>query len=184
VETFTKPKEFVENPDFKDQRQKMLASLSDDMLDAPLIHLINGFNQLPYCFTLQCCYGHFVHEHQKDPYTLDPLPMTDSIRSVEYRIAYIAFCIENSAPGRMFREALNDIRLVDPENIQFCSAGWFWKRQVNSYALQVQPDRFKDKDKSTLDYKEALRIERVRNAFFVQLQELLQQLCSSEAFTE
>ena len=162
----------------------MLASLSDDMLDAPIIDLINGFNRLPYCFTLQCCYGHFVHDLQKDLYNLESLPMTDTIKSVEYRIAYIAFCIENSAPGRMFREALNDIRLVDPENIQFCSAAWFWKRQVNSYALQVQPDRFKDKDKAFLDYKEALRIERVRNAFFVQLQELLQKLLISDAFIE
>lgn len=161
----------------------MLASLSDNMLDTPIIDLINGFNQLPYCFTLQCCYGHFVHDLQKNPHNLDPLPTTDTIRSVEYRIAYIAFCIENSAPGRTFREALSNIRLVDPENIQFCSAAWFWKRQVNSYALQVQPDRFKDKDRTLLDYKEALRIEKVRNAFFVQLQELFQELRGSEAFT-
>ena len=84
----------------------------------------------------------------------------------------------------MFREALSNIKLADPENIQFCSAEWFWKRQVNSYALQVQPDRFKDKDRAFLDYKEALHIEKVRNTFFVQLQELLQQLCGSEAVTE
>jgi hypothetical protein len=184
VETFTKPKEFVENLNFKDQRQKMLASLSDDMLDAPLIHLINGFNQLPYCFTLQCCYGHFVHDHQKDPHNLEPLPITDTITRVEYRIAYIAVCIENNAAGRMFHEALNDVRFIDPENIQFCSAEWFWKRQVNSYALQVQPDRFKDKDRAFIDYTEALLIEKVRNAFFVQLHELLQKLLGSEAFIE
>jgi hypothetical protein len=181
METFAKPKEFVENPHFRDQRQRMLASLSDDMLDAPIIDLINGFNRLPYCFTLQCCYGHFVHDLQKDPYNLEPLPATDVVRSVEYRIAYIAFCIENSIPGRMFREALNDVRHIDPENIQFCSATWFWKRQVNSYALQVQPDRFKDKDKSTLEYHEALRIEKVRNAFFAQLRALLQPLLGGEA---
>jgi hypothetical protein len=184
VETFAKPKAFVENQQFRDQRQKMLAGLGDDMLDAPIIDLINGFNQLPYCFTLQCCYGHFVHDGQKDPYNLEPLPITDTIRSVQYRIAYVAFCIENNAPGRMFREALSDIRLVDPDNIQFCSAEWFWERQVNSYALQVQPDRFKDKDQSTLDYKEALLIEKVRNAFFIQLQELLQKLHGSEALTK
>jgi hypothetical protein len=184
VETLTKPKEFVENPQFRDQKQKMMAGLHDDMLDAPIIDLINGFNQLPYCFTLQCCYGHFVHDHQKDPYNLEPLPITDMMKSVEYRIAYIAFCIENSTPGRMFRESLSNIRLVNQDNIQFCSAEWFWERQVNSYALQVQPDRFKDKDKSILDYKEALLIEKVRNAFFVQLQILLRKLVGSEAFPE
>jgi hypothetical protein len=184
VETFANPKEFVENPQFRDQKQKMMAGLSDEMLDAPIIELINSFNLLPYCFTLQCCYGHFVHDRQKDPYNLEPLPVTNTIRSVEYRIAYVAFCIENCASGRMFREALSDIRLADPDNIQFCSAEWFWERQVNSYALQVQPDRFKDKDKSILDYREALLIEKVRNVFFVQLQVLLQKLVGSEAFPE
>jgi hypothetical protein len=184
LETFAKPKEFVENPQFKDQKQKTLTGLSDDMLDAPIVDLINGFNLLPYCFTLQCCYGHFVYDRQKDPYNLEPLPMIDTIKSVEYRIAYVAFCIENSAPGKMFREALSDIRLVDPDNIQFCSAEWFWERQVNSYALQVQPDRFKDKDKFTFDYEEALLIEKVRNAFFFQLQELLQKLSRSEVSVE
>jgi hypothetical protein len=56
----------------------------------------------------------------------------------------------------------------------FCCAEWFWKRQVNSYALQVEPDRFKFEDKAILDYKEALRIEKIRNEFFVRLKELLQ----------
>ncbi len=184
METFTEPKEFVENPHYEDQRQKTLASLSDDMLDAPIINLINGFNQLPYCFTLQCCYGHFIHNRQKDPHNLDPLPISDAIDNVEYRIAYIAFCIENSASGKMFREALSDISLVDLENIQFCSGEWFWKRQVNSYALQVQPDRFKDKDSAILDYKEALLIEQVRDEFFVQLHELLRKLLGSNESIE
>lgn len=69
---------------------------------------------------------------------------------------------------------LNEITAIDPENIQFCCAEWFWKRQVNSYALQVEPDRFKYKDRVILDYREALHIEKIRNEFFVQLQELLQ----------
>jgi len=74
--------------------------------------------------------------------------------------------------GRGLLEALNEITAIDPKNIQFCCAEWFWKRQVNSYALQVQPDRFKQKDSARLDYGEALQIEKIRNEFFIQLKEL------------
>jgi len=35
--------------------------------------------------------------------------------------------------------------------------------------LQVEPDRFKFEDKVILDYKEALKIEKTRNKFFVQV---------------
>ena len=173
METFTEPKELVENPHFKTQRQKVLSGFGDVMIDAPIIELIDDFNKLPYCFTLQSCYGHFLYHGQKDPNNLDPLPVTESIVRVDYRIAYVAFCIDNSAPGKKLREALKDLTLIDPENVQFCSAEWFWKRQVNSYALQVQPDRFTHQDRALLDYKEALNIEKIRNEFFVQLKELL-----------
>lgn len=174
METFTEPKELVENPKFQEQRQKSLASLNEQKLDAPIIDLVYGFNQLPYCFTLQSCYGHFIHDHQMDPCNLERLPDTDIIDNVEYRIAYIAFCIENSPLGRSFLETLRAITRIDPENIQFCCAEWFWKRQVNSYALQVEPERFKDKDRAVLNYREALHIEKRRDEFFVKLEQLLQ----------
>ena len=93
--------------------------------------------------------------------------------SVEYRIAYIAFCIENSVSGKEFLERLEKITLANPQNIQLCSAEWFWQRQVNSYALQVEPDRFKKKDSVLLNYKEASTIEKVRDSFFTRLEELL-----------
>ena len=173
METFTEPKVLVENPQYQDQRQKCLAVLSDGMIDEPIIELIYAFNKLSYCFTLQSCYGHFIYNGQNDPHNLEPLPNTDTIARVEYRIAYIAFCIENSDLGRMLFNALKEITVIDPENIQFCCAEWFWKRQVNSYALQVEPDRFKFADKAILDYKETLKIEKVRNKFFVQLKDLL-----------
>lgn len=173
METFTEPKALVGNPHYQDQRRKCLASLSDDMIDEPIIELINAFNKLPYCFTLQSCYGHFVYSGQNDPKNMEPLPMPDTIASVEYRIAYVAFCIENSGVGRMLFEALKGIADIDPDNIQFCCAECFWERQVNSYALQVEPDRFKFEDKAILDYKEALKMEKIRNEFFVQLKELL-----------
>ena len=174
METFTESKELVENPHYQDQRQKCLVGLSDDMIDVPIIDLINNFNKLPYCFTLQSCYGHFLYNGQNDSYNLEPLPITDTIARVEYRIAYLCLCIEGNDVGRGLLEALNDITAIDSENIQFCCAEWFWERQVNSYAVQVQPDRFKHKDKAILDYREASRIEKIRNEFFAQLQELVQ----------
>ena len=96
------------------------------------------------------------------------MPVTKTIEKVEYRIAYFAFCIDHNELGRKLLKALGEITAIDSENIQLCSAEWFWKRQVNSYALQVEPDRFKHKDTAILDYKEALHIENIRNKFFVQ----------------
>jgi hypothetical protein len=174
LETFAEPKELVKNPGYIDQRSRTLKKLKSDMIDMPIVEVVNGFNNLSYCFTLQSCYGHFVYNSQKDPYSVDPLPVTDNITTVEYRIAYIAFCIEYSEPGKSLIKDLNEVTTIDSENIQFCSASWFWNRQVNSYALQVEPERFKDKDTVLLDYKEALHIEKVRNNFFAELQKLLE----------
>ena len=174
METFTELKELVENPHYQAQKHKILCDFTDNMIDAPIIDLINGFNSLPYCFTLQSCYGHFVYNGQKDTHNLDPLPAKDIIAKVEYRIAYIAFCIENSASGRDLFEALKEITAIDLENVQFCCAEWFWKSQVNTYALQVEPDRFKRKDTATVDLNEALHIEKIRNEFFIRLYELLE----------
>jgi hypothetical protein len=174
LETFTELKELTENPHYQAQKQKILCDLTDDMIEMPIIDLIKGFNTLPYCFTLQSCYGHFVYNGQKDSHNFDPLPVKDTIAKVEYRIAYIAFCIENSRSGRKMFEALKEIPAIDPDNVQFCCAEWFWKRQVNSYALQVEPDRFKRKDTAIVDFKEALNIEKIRNEFFIRLHELLE----------
>jgi hypothetical protein len=165
-------KEFLDNPHYERQRQKQLAGLTDSMIDAPIVGIINTFNRLPYCFTLQSCYGHFFYKGQKEPHNLEPLPVDTAIDKVEYRIAYIALCIENSTLDRGLFQSLKQILALGSENIQFCSAEWFWKRQVNSYALQVEPERFKHQDKAILDYSEALYIENVRNEFYDQLKAL------------
>jgi hypothetical protein len=93
---------------------------------------------------------------------------------VEYRIAYIALCIEESSSGKALFDDFRGIPETEPDYIQFGCAEWFWKRQVNSYALQVEPRRYMTKDKVRVGYKEALDIERVRNRFFDQLNKLLQ----------
>lgn len=173
METFIKPKTLVKNPNFRNQRWESLSILKDEIIDKPIIGLINDFNKIPYCFTLQSCYGHFVYEGQTNPKNLERLPITNTVSSVEYRIAYIAFCIENNGLGRKLLEALKRITNINPDNIQLGCAEWFWERQVNSYALQVEPDRFKFEDKAILDYSEALKIEKVRDECFVQLKKLI-----------
>ena len=176
LETFTELKEFTENPYYQVQKHEVLCDLNDDMIDIPIIGLINGYNKLPYCFTLQSCYGHFVYNGQKDLHNLEPLPATGAIDKIEYRIAYIAFCIENSVAGRGLFETLKEITFIDPANIQLCCAEWFWNKQINSYVLQVEPDRFKRQDTAIIDLKEALYIEKIRNTFFIRQYELLEDM--------
>lgn len=166
----------MENPNYQIQRQETLQTLTNDMIDMPIINLVNSFNKLPYCFTLQSCYGHFVYNGQRDSRNVEPLPMRDTITEVEYRIAYIALCIENSLSGKDLFESFREIPAIDPENVQFCCAEWFWERYANSYALQVEPDRFKRKDTAILDYHEALHIEKTRNEFFIRLYRLLENM--------
>ncbi len=173
METFTELKEFVVNPHYQAQRQNCLRNLNIDLIEAPIINHINGFNRLPYCFTLQSCFGHFIYDNHHDVHSLESLPVKDTITQVRYRIAYVTLCIENSISGRRLLEALKRISAIDPENVQLCCAEWFWKRQVNSYVLQVEPDRFKRNDIATFGYKEALYIEKVRNELFVWLDKFL-----------
>ena len=179
LETFTDLKDFVNNPYFHDQRKKYLSKLDIESIDAPIVELISGFAKLDYCFTLQSCYGHFLHNSQKDPYNIEPLPVSNSISNVEYKIAYIALCIEKSKQGKFLFQHLRNVTSIDPEYIQFGCAEWFWERQVNSYTLQVEPKRHMMKDSLSVDYWEALHIEKVRNKFFIQLKKFVQDLIDS-----
>jgi hypothetical protein len=175
LETFVQLKRFVDDPGFHGQRQRHLAELDLSVIDAPIVELVDHFAKLPYCFTLQSCYGHFLHSGQQDPCNIEPLPISDTITMVEYRIAYVALCIENSKLGQNLFHALGKIQTIDPKYVQFGCAEWFWQRQVNSYALQVGPERYMRKDKATVNYREALHIEKVRNHFFVRLKKLIQE---------
>lgn len=180
METFTQPKPLIANPDYPEQRRICLASLDGASLDAPIADTVAGFNTLTCCFTLQSCFGHFLYEGQTDEHNLAPLPVAKPVGPIEYRIAYLALCIENSAAGRTLIEALKQVADLDPQNIQFGCAEWFWRRQVNSYALQVEPDRFKYRDRTTLSYQEAVIIEDVRKKFFVRLDALLRDQLAKE----
>lgn len=175
METFTEAKGFVGNRHYVQQRQTSLAALDIDTIDAPIVDIVRGFRDIGCCFTLQSCYGHFVDAGQQDCNNTEPLRISDGAGVVTYRIAYIALCIENSPEGRELLAGLRAIAGTQPEYIQFGSAEWFWARQVNSYVLQVEPERFKDKDQATIDYQEALHIQEVRNSFFYKLRKLLRQ---------
>jgi len=173
LETFTEPKDLVNNPHYLQQRQTSQAALDIDTIDAPIVDIVKSFQYLPCCFTLQSCYGHFIHTGQQDYKSMERLPISDGVGPVTYRIAYVAFCLDNSPEGRELLGGLRAISVADPGYIQFGSAEWFWAKQVNSYILQVEPERFKDKDQATADYQEALHIQEVRDNFFSELRKLL-----------
>ena len=175
LETFTELKLFINNPRYQEQREKSLSRLDINTIDAPIIEIVKGFEKLPFCFTLQSCYGHFVYNNQKNPKNVEPLPrvLGDNISSVEYRIAYIALCIQNSDSGRKLLQDLKEIQEIDPEYVQLGCAEWFWKKQVNSYILQVEPERYKTKDRVTIGFQEALHIEKIRNQVFRELKKII-----------
>ena len=172
METFTEFKPLVKNLLFHQQREKSLNQLDINTIDAPIKEIIKYFAGLPYCFTLQSCYGHFLYINQKNPKNIEPLPGSDNISKVEYRIAYIALCIQNNEQGRMLLHELKKIPTIDPDYVQFGCADWFWEQHVNSYALQVEPERYKTKDKITINFQEALHIETVKTEFFRRLEKI------------
>ncbi len=174
METFADLKDFVETRDYHEQRNESLRKIAMDTIDPPIVEIIDGFSKLPYCFTLQSCYGHFLYSGQKNEKNIEPLPPSEDIAEVEYRIAYMALCIEDSDPGRELFSELSEVAAIDSEYIQFCCVDWFWKDQVNSYALQVEPERYKTKDKCSVSYQEALHIEKVRNQFFAEIKRIVQ----------
>jgi hypothetical protein len=173
LETFTKLKDFVPDPHFEERRNDALNHLNMEAIDAPIMDLIKGFSKLSFCFTQQCCYGHFAYGGQLDPHNLEHLPMTGGLESVEYRIAYVALCLQNHDAGRQLFSDLEKIPMLNPENIQFGCAEWFWESQVNSFALQVEPQRHMFKDSVVIPYQEALHIQHVRDSVFSKLRELI-----------
>lgn len=165
METFRGPRDLVHNPDYLEERDASLKKLDPAIIDVPIVDLIMGFARLPECFTMQSCYGHFVWAPGQDPGNLQRLPEAHE-GEIEYRIAYIAFCIENTPRGRRLRESLEGIASYNPEYVQFGSPDWFWNQWPNSYALQVEPVRHKCKDSVVIGYEEALNVEKARDDFY------------------
>lgn len=173
METFVEPRGFVENLRFAEDRQRALQALDLASIDEPIRGMVRGLAALPHLFTLQSCYGHFLCTPGQDTRSLARLPSRD-VGPVTYRIAYVAFCLESSARGRAARRALARIPAIDEGYVQFGSAGWFWERHPNSYALQVEPARYATRDEAVLDHEEALHTQRIRDLFFVELEDFLE----------
>ena len=176
METFAEIKELVLNPDFDEQRKKVLESIDYNEIDVPIIRLVKNILKLDYCFTLQSCYGHFLYDGQNNQYSTNPLPILNEHINIDYRIAYIAICIKDNPEGKTFLNSLSKLVSFEPEYIQFGCAEWFWERQINSFVLQVEPERFKNKDKITIDYEEAILVEIARNRFFTKLSDKIERL--------
>jgi len=172
METFTPAREFVANSGYADARQRALAAMDLAAIDAPIKDIVEEFAAIPCCFTLQCCYGHFVSEAGQDPHNIERVP-SDFESTVTYRIAYMAFCLQNSSRGRALWQSLARLSAVDPDYIQFGSADWFWERWANSYALQVGPADYMLQDKAMLSPPEAQRTQSARDLLFAELRALL-----------
>ncbi|OQX14038.1 MAG: hypothetical protein BWK76_15270 [Desulfobulbaceae bacterium A2] len=172
MKTFTRPREFVENPRYAQERREAMTALDPASINEPLADIIAGFAALPHCFTLQSCYGHFLWLPGQDAHSLESVP-PDHAGPVRYRIAYIAFCLEHSTCGQALRDALADIPAVAPDFIQFGSADWFWERWLNSYTLQVEPAGQQHLDEAILNPAEALRCQEVRQLFCQRLRTML-----------
>ncbi|MFC1561773.1 hypothetical protein ACFL6I_15030 [candidate division KSB1 bacterium] len=173
METFTELKPFVHNPHYHEQREKSLSCLDMDSIDRPIQELIRGFTRLSCCFTIQSCFGHFIHQYQTDPENCEPLPRTPDVTDVDYRIAYMALCIQNNDTGRALFNDLKELTGIDPEYVQFGCAEWFWNRQVNTYVLQVEPEKFKTRDRALINVHEALCVESARNVLFDRLRRII-----------
>ena len=175
METFAKGREFVDNPRYEVERNRVIKNLSLESIDVPIRTIVASFAELPYCFTLQSCFGHFVHPDQPVPDSLDPLPEQD-VGDVTYRIAYFALCLQDSAQGRLLLSNLSEFPSIDPGYVQFGSPDWFWKHHLNSFAIQVEPARFANKDQAMIGHREALRVQKVRDQFFARLSKLARSL--------
>ncbi len=173
METFEPPRKLVNNQNFEQTRNTWLGSLDLDSIDAPITDLIRSLNTLPFCFTLQSCFGHFLYEGQDNKHNTTPLPNSPLKCQIQYRIAYLALCIADNQQGRKFIEILTHVPSPHPDIIQFGSAAYFWEKQVNSYVLQIGPVKLQDKDTMEINYQEAISVQTARNYFFQTIEQII-----------
>jgi len=174
METFTPAKPFAPHPGYAADREKAHRELEKEMLrgsiDTPLLPLIREWIPITHCFTVQCCCGHFVHDLEPDTENLvPPSRYREKINTVRYRLAYVAVCIQNNTPGRQMYSDLEELAADDPDYLQFGCADWFRERLVNTYCIQLEPERLKNKDSGVITMDEALHLEVLREHFFQRL---------------
>jgi hypothetical protein len=97
----------------------------------------------------------------------------DDDTMIEYRLAYLAICLQNNDTGQRLRDGLSRTVEIDPEYIQFGCADWFWRRHPNSYVVQTEPQRFRNQDTAMVRIKEALHLQSVRDRMFDRIREII-----------
>ena len=172
METFTEPRPMVRNARYAEERRAALEALDLSAVEAPVVDVVEAFARLPHCYTLQCCYGHFITRPGQDDHSLTPIPEGHA-GSVRYRVAYVALCVEDDVRGRAFLDRLSRVPAIDPAYVQFGSADWFWDQWADSYVLQVEPAAHRFKDQAALAAGEAMHTQRVRDRFFDELRRVL-----------
>ena len=180
METFTLPPPFAAHPGYRNDRERSIAELAAEIgrnaLDPPLLPLVRECIHIPHCFTVQCCYGHFVHALAPDPENLVPISaFSGDTGPIRYRVAYLALCLRDNPAGHRMYAYLQEMAGRNPAFVQFGSADWFLERMPNTYCLQLEPELMKTKDSGTVSWDEALMIEKRREPFFLQLMTIMQQ---------
>lgn len=170
---FTATPELAWNPGFNKKRNASVGSLDLGSIDAPILDIVERFAEIRCCYTLQSCYGHFMYPGQANPRCTEQLPLMDNDTEVEYRIAYMAFCINGNRAGIELLSRLMNVPVLEPEYIQFGCADWFRRWHPNACILQVEPGRFKELDTAKVSYMEALHIEKTRDMFFAEIRNVL-----------
>lgn len=175
METFIAAKEMVEDPSFEEKREKALKQFHMSEIDPQIRDVVNGFAQMEHCFTVQSCHGHIIEQDtdSKVIRRIDPEPELPETGC--YQLAYLALVIENSVPGRELMRALAGLASEDEEFIQWGCAEWFWITQghPNSYVIQVQPYRFRNLDRFTMEREEAETWLAARDRLFRKVRKIL-----------
>ena len=141
--------------------------LSSGAIDTPFMPLVKSIREIPYCYTLQSCFGHFVLSDGTERYRIEDIrDSLDENTLIHFKIPYLAFCVENNESGRSFVDDLKAVQRIDPEYIQFGCAEWFWDYCVNSYVLQVEPERHANEDSCDVRLEEAVHLESMRDRFY------------------
>ena len=171
MQTFTAWRPFVSDSSYMARRRDELAGLerllSSGAIDTPFMPLVKSIREIPYCYTLQSCFGHFVLSDGTERYRIkDMCDRLDEDTIIRFKIPYIAFCVENSESGRSFVDDLKAVQRIDSEYIQFGCADWFWNYCVNSYVLQVEPERYAYEDSCEVTLEEAVHLESTRDKFY------------------
>nr|WP_321257385.1 hypothetical protein [uncultured Pseudodesulfovibrio sp.] len=167
METFIPSVPLQNTSNFTQAKAQALKNLDTIPIDMPIKDIVISINKLPYCYTIQCCWGHFVNSKQPDKNNLEVVKKNDIDEKFEYRIAYLALSLENTSAGTFFLDDMKKIpSIVNSNYVQFGCAQWFLQRHINSYVLQVQPSDRAHIDSMTVPQKEALLIQSTRNVFW------------------